>query len=86
MGKIRQNTTRRTALRGREHYNLRREILMWGFVLGYNTQLPLYAYEGYTCAASLKFQYKIYFFLTLKINARMMHAVELRPEQASIQH
>jgi len=32
IGKLRQNTTRRTVLRGRKHFNVRKEVLLWGFV------------------------------------------------------
>jgi len=46
IGKLRQNTTRRKApWNAREHCKVRREVLLWGFVLGWNTQFPLYAYE-----------------------------------------
>jgi len=31
-GKLRQNTTRRTALMGRELFNVQREVFLWGFV------------------------------------------------------
>jgi len=47
IGKLRQNTTCHTALMEREHFNVQREILLWGFVKGKNRQVPLYAHERY---------------------------------------
>jgi len=32
VGKLRQNTTRRTARIRHEHFNVRREVLLWGFL------------------------------------------------------
>jgi len=39
--KLHQNTTRRAALRGREHFDVRREVLLWGFVESWNTHILL---------------------------------------------